>query len=81
MSFRLPNNHKQDIKEKIIEYFYRERGEEIGDLAAENFFHFLNEDVGVYFYNQGIQDAKSMVEQKMMGLEEDLESLRKLPKR
>lgn len=36
MYIRLPKENKDQLKEELKEYFYYERSEEIGDLAAEN---------------------------------------------
>ncbi|TCT26858.1 uncharacterized protein (DUF2164 family) [Melghiribacillus thermohalophilus] len=81
MSFRMPEQQKQDCKTRIKEFFYRERGEEIGDLAADHIYQFVQEELGMYFYNRGVEDAKGMMEQKLISLEEDLESLKRIPKR
>lgn len=75
MYIRLPKETKDQIKEELKEYFYYERSEEIGDLAAENMLDFILKEIGPYFYNQGVKDAKEMVNQKMVNLEEDMESL------
>ncbi|KPH71751.1 DUF2164 domain-containing protein [Oceanobacillus caeni] len=75
MYTRLPKEIKDQIKEELKEYFYYERSEEIGDLAAENMLDFILKEIGPYFYNQGVKDAKEMVNQKMANLEEDIESL------
>lgn len=75
MYTRLPKEIKDQIKEELKEYVYYERSEEIGDLAAENMLDFILKEIGPYFYNQGVKDAKEMVNQKMVNLEEDMESL------
>ncbi|SET33755.1 Uncharacterized conserved protein, DUF2164 family [Salinibacillus kushneri] len=54
-----------------------ERGEEMGELAAENIYQFMKEDIAPYFYNEGIHDARLMAEQKMDSLDEDIRSLEK----
>jgi len=75
MYIRLPKESKDQIIYKIKDYFYNERSEEIGDLAAGNLLDFVLKEIGPYFYNQGVKDAKEMFEQKMMSLEEDIQSL------
>ncbi|WP_025025527.1 DUF2164 domain-containing protein [Caldalkalibacillus mannanilyticus] len=75
MHIRIPKENKDQLIEEIKEYFYNERSEEIGDLAAENLLDFVMKEIGPSFYNQGVKDAREMVEQKMMGIEEDLRSL------
>jgi uncharacterized protein (DUF2164 family) len=75
MYIKLPKENKDQFIDKIKDYFYNERSEEIGDLAAENLLDFVLKEIGPYLYNQGVKDAKVMVEQKMMSLEEDIQSL------
>ncbi|RFU63171.1 DUF2164 domain-containing protein [Bacillus sp. V59.32b] len=59
----------------IQDYIYRETGEEIGELAAENHLEFILEDIAPFIYNKGIQDAKAVVEDRIMIMDEDLASL------
>lgn len=57
-----------DLKEQAIReirlYFEKERGEEIGELAAELFLDFIEEKMGAYFYNQGVYDAQLFISEK-----------------
>jgi uncharacterized protein (DUF2164 family) len=62
---------------EIQRFFYEERNEEIGIIAAENAYDFFKNELGPYFYNAAIKDARHLVEQKMTILEEDLFSLEK----
>lgn len=62
---------------EIQRFFYEERNEEIGLIAAENAFEFIKNHLGPHFYNEAIKDARLIVEQKMNSLEEDLYSLEK----
>jgi len=60
----LSDDRKKRIIEDIKEYFYKERGEEIGGLAAELFYEFFVERIGAEIYNQGLIDAKKFIEEK-----------------
>ncbi|PKR76827.1 DUF2164 domain-containing protein [Halalkalibacillus sediminis] len=75
MTIKLSQDQKEQIKETLKEYFYNERAEEIGDLAAETLLDLISKEIGPHFYNQGVKDAKGMVEQKVMNLDEDIQSL------
>lgn len=75
MFMRLTKESKEQITGNLKDYFYREYGEELGDLAADNLLEFIKTDIGPYFYNEGIRDAKEMVEQTMLNLEENVQSL------
>lgn len=72
---KFPIDQKAMMIRSIKEYVSREQGEEIGDLAAENHLDFILKEIGPYIYNKGIKDAQTLVEDKMMALEEDLASL------
>nr|WP_062439138.1 DUF2164 domain-containing protein [Thalassobacillus devorans] len=72
---KITKEEKKQIVSSIQEYFEMERGEEIGSIAAEQLLDFFMKELGPYIYNQGIRDAKGMVEEKVMNLEEDILSL------
>ena len=68
--------HKERRTEMITgirDYFSRERGEEIGDLAAGLMLDFIVEQLGPEFYNQGVEDAYRY----MKDATEDLLSIRR----
>ncbi|WP_233523046.1 DUF2164 domain-containing protein [Peribacillus saganii] len=75
MYIKFPRDHKEHIVRSIQEYFYRQNGEEIGELAAEEFLDFAIKEIGPFIYNGAVKDAKSIIDEKMMNLEEDLSSL------
>ncbi|MRG85834.1 DUF2164 domain-containing protein [Salinibacillus xinjiangensis] len=74
---KITSEQKQLMISRIQQFFLEERGEEIGELAAENAYQFFVKELGPFLYNQGIQDARIMAEQKLMGLDEDIRSLEK----
>lgn len=69
----LNNEDKKDMIEKIKEYFYQEREEEIGDLAASLMLNFILEELGPYIYNMGVYDSYKYMGERV----EDLLSLQK----
>lgn len=48
---------REQMINSIKEYFYNEREEEIGDLAASMILNFITEELGPEYYNQGVIDA------------------------
>lgn len=62
---------------EIQRFFYEERNEEIGNLAAENVLEFFKTHLGPHFYNEAVKDARILLEEKMTSIEEDLYSLEK----
>ncbi|MYL62410.1 DUF2164 family protein [Bacillus hwajinpoensis] len=75
--YQISRAKKKELVERIQSFFYEERNEEIGDLAAENVLHFVMSEIGPTLYNAGISDAIGMTEQKWISIEQDLEALKK----
>ncbi len=75
MFIKFSQEQKNRMVADIQRFFEEERGEEIGELAAENVLEFVKEYLGPHFYNQAIKDTKELVEQKMLSIEEDLYAL------
>ncbi|SEB18129.1 Uncharacterized conserved protein, DUF2164 family [Thalassobacillus cyri] len=73
------NKMKKEDREQVIaaiqEYFELERGEQLGSIAAEQLLDFFMKELGPFMYNQGIRDAKGLVEEKVMNLDEDILAL------
>lgn len=54
---QLSKDQKDEMIARIQNHFRNERAEEIGNLAATLFLHFIVEELASEFYNQGVQDA------------------------
>lgn len=74
---KLSIEKKREMIRDIQNFFLEERGEEIGELAAEVCFEFIKDRLGPVFYNAAIRDAREITEQRMQTLEEDLYALEK----
>lgn len=71
-SITLSKEKKQEMVNSIKEYFYSEREEEMGDLAASMLLNFIIDELAPEFYNQGITDAYKYMNDKvedMLGLQ------------
>ncbi|CAH2714231.1 hypothetical protein BACCIP111895_01392 [Neobacillus rhizosphaerae] len=68
---------KDSMITEIQRFFYEERDEEIGLIAAENAYEFFKNQLGPHFYNEAIRDARKIMEQRNAAMEEDLFSLEK----
>ena len=75
MFTKLPKAARDGMKEEIRTFFYHERDEEIGEIAAEAVLDFCLEKLGPYLYNEGIQDAIKLINERNLNTEEDLHSL------
>lgn len=74
---KLPREQKQEIVERVKEYFELERSESIGDIAAEQLLDFMLKELAPYVYNKAVEDARQAVEQTWASIEEELYSLKK----
>lgn len=66
---------KKALIEKIQAYVYEESGEQIGQIAAENHLQFILDEIAPYIYNEGINDAKKLIQNRLENIVEDLYSL------
>lgn len=76
MNLKIPKGQKAQIVAMVQQYFRDERGEEIGDLAAEFLIDFMIKQMGPFIYNQAIEDVQAVLNQRMAALEEDVYALK-----
>ena len=63
---------------EIQRYFDKELDQEIGDFDAEFLLDFFSEKVGVVYYNQGINDARRLLDDKLDTITESFYELEKV---
>lgn len=81
MKFKLSREGKQRIVNNVKQYFLTEREEEIGDLAAEFLVDYMLEQLGPVIYNQAIEDAGTVINERMVSMEEEVHALKVMVKR
>lgn len=59
------NAQKQQVIKQIQQYFEQELDQDIGDFDAEFLLDFFSEKVGAYYYNQGLHDARALLDDKL----------------
>ncbi|MCC6236257.1 MAG: DUF2164 family protein [Dehalococcoidia bacterium] len=79
--FGLDREARAEGVRRIRAYFERERGEELGELAAGFILDFIAEEVAPLFYNAALGDAQALVARAADALDADLEALRRSPPR
>lgn len=72
---KLPKEQREIITENIRIFFETERGESIGHLAADHILDFFLNELGPVIYNGALGDCRTLVEQRMQSLEEDIYAL------
>ena len=74
---KLDQHQKTEAIDKLKKYFNDEMHQEIGQFEAEFLLDFFSKEVGVYFYNQGLQDAGKVFENKLEDVQQHLYELEK----
>ena len=63
---------------KIQLYFSEESEQKIGQFDAQFFLDFISEEIGPYFYNRGLYDAQSILENRMESISEVIYDIEKI---
>lgn len=63
---------KNQIVHKIKRYFDDELQQEIGQFDAEFLLDFFSEQVGAYYYNQGLLDAQAVISDRLEAITDAL---------
>lgn len=61
--FQLSKDERDEMILEIKTYFFNEREEELGDLAASLILDFIIEKLGKKFYNIGVNDSYTYMSQ------------------
>lgn len=77
---KLPKEHKQYLVNRLQDYFYEERSEEISELAAGLLLDFVLKEIGPVIYNQAIDDTIQTTHATMASMEENLYAMKKIIK-
>ena len=71
------SDQKKTMIEQIQVYYEQERGESIGSIAAEQIVDAMITIIGPFVYNLAIADARAVLSERMLSLEDELYSLEK----
>ena len=69
---KLSADSKADIVKKIKLYFQEELRQDIGQFDAEFLLDFFSQEVGAYYYNQGVLDARAVLQTKLETIDDAL---------
>ncbi|MFY0640756.1 MAG: DUF2164 domain-containing protein [Bermanella sp.] len=65
----LDARQKSIIVDKLKTYFDQELQQDIGQFDAEFLLDFFAKEVGVFFYNKGIEDAKEVIDDQFQSID------------
>jgi uncharacterized protein (DUF2164 family) len=71
------NQQKEVIVTKIQRYFEQELDQDIGQFDAEFLLDFFSDQVGAYYYNQGLQDAQAVIQGSLLNISEAIDGIEK----
>lgn len=71
------NQQKEQIVNKLQSYFEQQLDQELGQFDAEFLLDFISKELGSYYYNQGLQDARNVLEQRLQTIDDDLYAIEK----
>lgn len=73
----LSDQEKRETVDALIAYFSRERGEEIGVIAAEDILDEILERVGTKIYNKGLESVTKGLSARLTDLLSEIEATEK----
>lgn len=68
---------KEILVTKIKKYFDNELSQDIGQFDAEFLLDFFSEEVGSYYYNRGLMDARVVIASKLDDIDAGIDELEK----
>lgn len=69
---KLERSQKEALANAIQDYMQDELSLEIGQFDSEFLIDFVTEKLGPLYYNKGIEDAKSVIEKRMLEMTDEL---------
>lgn len=66
------------LANKIQLYCSEELDHEVGQFEAQFFLDFIVKEIGPYFYNRGLYDAQSILENRMENISEAIYEIEKI---
>lgn len=76
------NKEQQSLlTHKLQSYFAHELNYDLGGFDAQFLLDFIGEEIGMYFYNQGVLDAQAVLAQKVDDIQDLISQLEIYPKK
>lgn len=75
ISVKLTKEQRAGLIRDVQTFFYDERNETIGELAADQLIDFMIRTVGPYVYNKAIGDTRNFLQEKMAQLDDEIYTL------
>jgi uncharacterized protein (DUF2164 family) len=74
---KLDRAKKETLATAIQDYMQDELNIEIGQFDSEFLIDFITEKLGAVYYNKGVEDAKAVIERRMLEVSDELYEIEK----
>ena len=71
------NEEKETLVHKLSVYFRDNFGQELGQFDGEFLLDFISKEIGPYYYNRGLFDARAILESRLEVLTEAIYEIEK----
>ncbi|QBY05371.1 DUF2164 domain-containing protein [Thalassotalea sp. HSM 43] len=71
------SDEKQAMVDKLQRYFETELDQDLGQFDAEFLIDFISKEMGGYYYNRGLHDARVIFEERVQSIDDDLYAIEK----
>lgn len=69
---KLERAQKETLVSAIQDYMQDELSIEIGQFDSEFLINFITDKLGAVYYNKGVEDAKAVIERRMLEMSDEL---------
>ncbi|EOW0799716.1 DUF2164 domain-containing protein [Vibrio parahaemolyticus] len=69
---KLERAQKETLASAIQDYMQDELSIEIGQFDSEFLIDFITDKLGAVYYNKGVEDAKAVLERRMLEMSDEL---------
>lgn len=70
-------SEKSAMVEKLQTYFEKELDQELGQFDAEFLLDFFASNMGAYYYNRGLDDARIILQSKVDSISDEIYAIEK----
>ena len=71
------SEQKAAMVDKLQNYFETELDTDLGQFDAEFLLDFFSSELGAYYYNRGLEDARKVVMERITLIDDDLYGIEK----
>jgi uncharacterized protein (DUF2164 family) len=72
---KLSKSQRQAVAEKLARYFEQELDYSIGQFDCEFLLDFISDELGPYYYNQGLLDAQAVIASRMEDIIDSIDEI------